>query len=175
MPLVRAVTKYRNGDIRLTFHSAWAASVLTEEAEHWLPVFSSFLQLRAPTFLVVMHRVSTDFEVGTGLPNDDDSERDNNIPELVAKKHSSLVVHFSDVAAANRAVTRELALHGHLHRTEKHSPQPMQCFNCYSFGHIASQCKHPAVVVPALPLTALPIAPAPTRNHATPMPNAPTS
>ncbi|KAJ6624006.1 hypothetical protein B0H10DRAFT_2213057 [Mycena sp. CBHHK59/15] len=89
MPLVRAVTKYRNGDIHLTFHSTWAASVLTEEAEHWLPVFSSFLQLRAPTFPIVMHRVSTDFEVGTGLPNDDDSERDNNIAELVRCQHNA--------------------------------------------------------------------------------------
>ncbi|KAJ7870627.1 hypothetical protein B0H14DRAFT_3573806 [Mycena olivaceomarginata] len=84
MPLVRAVAKYRNGDIRLTFHSAWAASLLTSEADHWLPVFSSLLQLRAPTFRVVMHRVSTSFELGTGLPNGDDiSERDNNIAELV--------------------------------------------------------------------------------------------
>ncbi|KAJ7851409.1 hypothetical protein B0H14DRAFT_3661284 [Mycena olivaceomarginata] len=84
MPLVRAVAKYRNGDIRLTFHSAWAASLLTSEADHWLPVFSSLLQLRAPTFPVVMHRVSTSFELGTGLPNgDDNSERDNNIVELV--------------------------------------------------------------------------------------------
>ncbi|KAJ7929488.1 hypothetical protein B0H13DRAFT_1596226 [Mycena leptocephala] len=62
-----------------------------------------------------------------------------------AKRHSSLVVHFRNAEAANRAITFGLALGGHLHRTEKYSPQPVQCFNCYSFGHIVSQCKYPAV------------------------------
>ncbi|KAJ7851410.1 hypothetical protein B0H14DRAFT_2355291, partial [Mycena olivaceomarginata] len=55
------------------------------------------------------------------------------------------VVHFRNAEAANRAITFGLALGGHLHRTKKYSSQPIQCFNCYSFAHIASQCKRPAV------------------------------
>ncbi|KAJ7660165.1 hypothetical protein DFH06DRAFT_931812, partial [Mycena polygramma] len=124
------------------------------------------------TFPVVMHRVSTDFNVGNGLPASDD-EWENDIAELVeangshmhiedlarvhwigrrtgddlrkAKKHSSLVLHFTNVDAANKSMLRRLALHGHLHRTEKYCPQPLWCFNCHCFGHIASQCKRPAI------------------------------
>ncbi|KAJ7807066.1 hypothetical protein B0H14DRAFT_2381521 [Mycena olivaceomarginata] len=62
-----------------------------------------------------------------------------------AKRHSSLVIHFRNAEAANRAITFGLALGGHLHRTEKYSAQPVQCFNCCSFGHIVTQCKRPAV------------------------------
>ncbi|KAJ7870530.1 hypothetical protein B0H13DRAFT_2552603, partial [Mycena leptocephala] len=62
-----------------------------------------------------------------------------------AKQHSSLVLHFTSAESANRCIMHKLALRGHLHRTEKYCPRPLQCFNCYRFGHIASQCKHPAI------------------------------
>ncbi|KAJ7436602.1 hypothetical protein B0H11DRAFT_1649185, partial [Mycena galericulata] len=168
VPFVRATAKYRNGDIRLTFHSSWAADFLREEADHWLPAFSSLLQLCTPTFPVIMHRVSTDFNVGSGVFNDEHGW-ENDIADLVrsnethmrvgdlarvhwvgrrtvddlrkSKQHSSLVLHFTSAESANKCITHRLALHGHLHRTEKYCPQPLQCFNCYYLGHIASQCK----------------------------------
>ncbi|KAJ6607636.1 hypothetical protein B0H10DRAFT_2439478 [Mycena sp. CBHHK59/15] len=72
VPFVRAAAKYRNGDIRLTFQSSCVADFLREEADHWLPAFSSLLQLRTPpTFPVIMHRVSTDLNVGSGLFDDE--------------------------------------------------------------------------------------------------------
>ncbi|KAJ7210656.1 hypothetical protein C8J57DRAFT_989888, partial [Mycena rebaudengoi] len=168
VPFVRATAKYRNGDVRLTLQSSHAAVLLMEEADHWLPAFSSLLRLRTPTFPVVMHRVSTDFNVGSGVLDGED-EWENDIAELVranethmlvgdltrvhwigrrtindlrkVKQHSSLVLHFTSAESANKCIVHRLALHGHLHRTEKYCPQPVQCFNCYSFGHIASQCK----------------------------------
>ncbi|KAJ7504023.1 hypothetical protein B0H11DRAFT_1640362, partial [Mycena galericulata] len=170
VPFVRAAAKYRNGDLRLTFQSSWAANFLRDDADYWLPAFSSLLQLRTPTFPVIMHRVSTGFNVGSGV-SDGEHGWENDIAELVrsnetymhvgelarvhwvgrrtdddlrkAKQHSSLVLHFTSAEAANKCITHRLALHGHLHRTEKYCPQPPQCFNCYSLGHIASQCKRP--------------------------------
>ncbi|KAJ7433392.1 hypothetical protein B0H11DRAFT_1939528 [Mycena galericulata] len=68
VPFVRATTKYCNGNICIIFQLSHAAALLTEEADHWLPAFSSLLQLCIPTFPVVMHCVSTDFNVGSGLP-----------------------------------------------------------------------------------------------------------
>ncbi|KAJ6624198.1 hypothetical protein B0H10DRAFT_2212928 [Mycena sp. CBHHK59/15] len=137
VPFVRAAAKYRNGDIRLTLQSSSAADLLMEEADHWLPAFSSLLQLRIPSFPVVMHRVPTDFNVGSGLP---DSE-ENDVAELVkanrihmhagdlakvhwigrrpsdvlqkAKLHSSLVLHFTnaDIGPFPKPTNQQLAVH----------------------------------------------------------------
>ncbi|KAJ7728906.1 hypothetical protein B0H16DRAFT_233196 [Mycena metata] len=168
VPFVRATAKHRNGDIRLTLQSSHAAALLMEEVDHWLPTFSSLLQLRTLTFPIIMHRVPTSFNIGSGLPSHAD-EWESDIAVLVkanetymntgdlarvhwisrqtsdelrkAKQHSSLVLHFKSADAANKCITHKLALYGHLHRTEKYYPQP-QCFNCYCFGHTASQCRH---------------------------------
>ncbi|KAJ6623330.1 hypothetical protein B0H10DRAFT_1725190, partial [Mycena sp. CBHHK59/15] len=168
VPSARAVAKYRKGDIRLTVQSSAEVDYLRRNTDSWLPAFSSQLELRSPTFAVVMHRVPTDFEIGTGVYDFDTDRWENDVNELAdanaghleadylarahwigrkssdqvrkLKKHSSLVLHFTSARAANQCIVNKLALHGHLHRTEKYRPQPLQCFHCYRFGHIASQC-----------------------------------
>jgi hypothetical protein len=40
-----AVAKHRNGDIRITCQSSYGVALLVEEVDHWLPAFSSLLQL----------------------------------------------------------------------------------------------------------------------------------
>ncbi|KAJ7156743.1 hypothetical protein C8R46DRAFT_1004503 [Mycena filopes] len=147
VPFVRAAAKHHNGDVRLTLQSTHAARLLSAEADYWLPAFSSLLCLRTPTFPVVMHRVPTDFEVGGGALDGED-EQDNDILHITeankahvgfgdlnrvhwigrrtgddlrkVKKHSSLVLHFTSPEAANKCIEHRLALHGHLHRTEKY-------------------------------------------------------
>ncbi|KAJ7204926.1 hypothetical protein B0H12DRAFT_1004539, partial [Mycena haematopus] len=167
-PSARAVAKFRNGDVRLTLARVSDVTLLQEHSDVWLPAFSSLLKLHSPSYAIVMHRVPTDFEVGNGVFVEDDDSWENDIRELVqaneidseslvqvhwigrqsseqvrkTKKFSSLVLHFSDPSVANYFLTTRLALHGHLHRTEKYCPQPLQCFNCHRFGHIAAQCKH---------------------------------
>ncbi|KAJ7616900.1 hypothetical protein DFH06DRAFT_910399, partial [Mycena polygramma] len=166
-PSARAVAKFRNGDIRLTLARVSDVNLLRENSDDWLPAFSSLLQLRSPSYAIVMHRVPTDFDVGSGVFVDDEDSWENDIRELVqankidpeylvhvhwigrrsseqvwkTKKFSSLVLHFSEPSVANYFLVNRLALHGHLHRIEKYCPQPLQCFNCYRFGHIAAQCK----------------------------------
>ncbi|KAJ6608904.1 hypothetical protein B0H10DRAFT_1651915, partial [Mycena sp. CBHHK59/15] len=170
VPSARAVAKYRNSDIRLTVQSSAEVDYLRRHTDSWLPAFSSQLELRSPTFAVVMHRVPTDFEIGTTVYDFDTDRWENDVNELAdanaghleadylarvhwigrkssdqvrkLKKHSSLVLHFTSARAANQCIVNKLALHGHLHHTEKYRPQPLQCFHCYRFGHIASQCKH---------------------------------
>ncbi|KAJ7756654.1 hypothetical protein B0H16DRAFT_1721717 [Mycena metata] len=170
-PSACAVAKIRNGDIRLTVAEASDVNLLREHSEAWLPAFSSLLKLHSPSYAIVMHRVPTDFEVGKGVFTEDDDSWENDIRELgeaneiesgtlvrvhwigrrsseqvrKTKKFLSLVLHFNDPSVANYFLANRLALHGHLHRTEKYCSQPLQCFNCHRFGHIAAQCKRSAV------------------------------
>ncbi|KAK6988264.1 hypothetical protein R3P38DRAFT_2573475, partial [Favolaschia claudopus] len=62
---------------------------------------------------------------------------------------SSLVLYFDDADVANActcySIGERLALEGFLHRVEKYRPRPSQCFKCFRFGHIASQCHSKAV------------------------------
>ncbi|KAI5892969.1 uncharacterized protein SCHCODRAFT_01041471, partial [Schizophyllum commune H4-8] len=61
-----------------------------------------------------------------------------------SKVHASVVLYFSDPDVADECISRKISWQGTLLRTEKYRPQPIQCYNCFRFGHIASHCRRPA-------------------------------
>jgi hypothetical protein len=59
------------------------------------------------------------------------------------RTHHSIVIFMNNPTAANKCIENGCLLDSEIHTTVRFTPQYQvtQCFNCYDFGHCASQCK----------------------------------
>ncbi|KAI0702131.1 hypothetical protein C8Q76DRAFT_802420 [Earliella scabrosa] len=159
----RAVTKLRNGNLRVTMQSSQDIETIWETWETWMPFLSDKLEPLMPEYKVVVHGVPTTYDPNSGftslteaiytvnahLPHGSIANvrwMSNRSSEELrkTKSHSSLVLGFESAADANSAIRNRIALDGRILRTQKFHSFPTQCYNCHRFGHLARQCKRPA-------------------------------
>ncbi|KAF8580297.1 hypothetical protein K439DRAFT_1357325, partial [Ramaria rubella] len=62
-------------------------------------------------------------------------------PQSVKKAHSSLLLYLTSPNAANDCIKRHITFNRCLHTTVKFIRYPLQCYNCYCFGHFTRSCK----------------------------------
>ncbi|KAI5833774.1 hypothetical protein K523DRAFT_100936 [Schizophyllum commune Tattone D] len=174
-PSVRAVAKLRNGNIRLTAQSAAEARLLDDRSTVWLPSFSTNLHVHFPTYPIVLHRVPTRLNLIYNANSNEEIDMDSDLAKLflendaaapgliealssvhwlsqqsidqlrATKPYASLVVHLASEEIANACIENQLAWEGTFLRTEKYRSRPIQCYNCFQFGHMAAQCRRPTV------------------------------
>ena len=69
--------------------------------------------------------------------------RKNRLTDDKVKLHHSIVVYMNNLHAANKCITNGYYVDYLHHAAEKFAPQFQitQCFNCYNYGHRATNCK----------------------------------
>ncbi|KDQ07102.1 hypothetical protein BOTBODRAFT_85393, partial [Botryobasidium botryosum FD-172 SS1] len=59
---------------------------------------------------------------------------------IEGKQHASLLVNFTSVEAADRAIFHGMYADRHC-VVHKYVPPPPQCYNCQKFGHFSASCR----------------------------------
>lgn len=163
----RAIARLRNGNLRLTLNQEGAADDLTDKQALWLPDFSPLLSIHVPQYPIIVHRVPTTFNLYCCASPGPDSScngdycnmmRENSLcfPELPthaqlrwvsplakrpSKTHSSIIMFLPyNKDLASQIIQERFAINGILLRTEKYHFPPVQCYNCFHFGHTAAHC-----------------------------------
>ncbi|KIW36205.1 uncharacterized protein PV06_11502 [Exophiala oligosperma] len=153
---VVAAYQLKSGDIQI-FTSTTTEARQLKEHKGWLKGLGEQAELIMPTYGVIVH----------GIPTNSISIKDQKatIQHMLAdnyaviscaeisyvgwltkeaslKRASSIVVEFTDPEMANAIIYAGMAWDGHIHQCQLYDRacRVEQCFRCYHYGHIATQC-----------------------------------
>ena len=146
----------KSGDIQI-FTSTIAEAIQLKDSTGWLRGLGEHAELIIPTYGVIVHGISTssinikDQEATiqqiladnyTVVPNAKVSYIGWLTKEATLKRASSIVVEFTDPEAANAIIYAGMAWDGHIHQCQLYDRacRIKQCFRCYNYGHIGTQC-----------------------------------
>lgn len=153
---VVAAHQLKSGDLQI-FTSTTAEATQLKENRGWLRGLGEHAELIVPTYGVIVHGISTK-SINTKDQNATSQQvlADNYtvIPdakisyigwltkEATLKRASSIVVEFTDPEMANAVIYAGMAWDGQIHQCQLYDRacRVKQCFRCYNYGHIGTQC-----------------------------------
>jgi hypothetical protein len=153
---VVAAHQLKSGDIQI-FTSTTAEALQLKENKGWLQGIGENAELIVPTFGVIVHGIPTSTinlkdqkatiqqmlaENYTVIPNAQISYIGWLTKESTLKRASSIVVEFTEPEMANAIIYAGMAWEGHIHQCQLYDRacRTKQCFRCYNYGHIGTQC-----------------------------------
>lgn len=155
---VKVVAAYqlKSGDIQI-FTSSTAEAVQLKENKTWLHSLGESAELIVPTYGVIVHGVPTNSinikdqkatiqqmlaDNYTVIPKANISYIGWLTKEATLKRASSIVVEFTDPEMANAIIYAGMLWGGHVHQCQLYDRacRVKQCFRCYNYGHIGTQC-----------------------------------
>ena len=153
---VVAAHQLKSGDIQI-FTSTTAEAAQLKEDNGWLGGLGAQAELIVPTYGVIVHGISTNsINVRDQKATIDQMLADNHTvisnakisyvgwltKEGNLKRASSIVVEFTDPVMANAVIYAGMAWDGQIHQCQLYDRacRIKQCFRCYQYGHITTQC-----------------------------------
>ena len=153
---VVAAYQLKSGDIQI-YASTTAEAGQLKANKGWLKGLGEQAELVLPTYGVIVHGVSTksinvkeqDAVVKqmlsdnyTVIPRAEISYVGWLTKEAILKRASSIVVEFTDPEMANAIIYAGMAWEGQIHQCQLYDRacRVKQCFRCYHYGHIGTQC-----------------------------------
>ena len=153
---VVAAHQLKSGDIQ-AFTSTAAEVNLLQKEQGWLRGLGENAELVLPTFGVIVHGVATNSmnmkeqesiieqilaDNYTVIPKAEISHIGWLTRESTFKRASSIVVEFKDPAVANAIIYAGMVWNGQIHQCPLYDRtcRLKQCFRCYNYGHIGTQC-----------------------------------
>lgn len=158
---VVAAHQLKSGDIQI-FASTTAEAAQLKQNSGWVKSLGEHAELVVPTYGVIVHGIPTN---SINIKDQDATSQqmiaDNYtvIPhakisyigwltkEATLKRASSIVVEFTDPEMANAIIYAGMAWEGQIHQCQLYDRacRVKQCFRCYNYGHIGTQCNAPQV------------------------------
>lgn len=153
---VVAAYQLKSGDIQI-FTSTTTEALQLRENKAWLKGLGDHAELIVPTYGVIAHGISTNSmnmknqeatiqqllaDNYTVIPSAKISYVGWLTKESTQKRASSIVVEFTDPAMANAIIYAGMAWDGRIHQCQLYDRacRVKQCFRCYNYGHIGTQC-----------------------------------
>jgi hypothetical protein len=156
--LVKIVAAYqlKSGDIQI-FASTTAEATQLKKNKGWLQGLGEHAELIVPTYGVIVHGVSTNSinikdqkaiiqqmlaDNYTVIPHAGISYIRWLTKEATLKRASSIVVEFTDPEMANAIIYAGMIWNGQIHQCQLYDRacRVVQCFRCYHYSHIGTQC-----------------------------------
>ncbi|OAQ57918.1 hypothetical protein VFPPC_11807 [Pochonia chlamydosporia 170] len=151
-----AAHQLKSGDIQI-FTSTTAEALQLKENKRWVQGLGENAELIVPTFGVIAHGIPTSTinlkdqkatiqqmlaDNYTVIPNAQISYIGWLTKESTLKRASSIVVEFTEPEMANAIIYAGMAWEGHIHQCQLYDRacRIKQCFRCYNYGHIGTQC-----------------------------------
>ncbi|KAJ9137654.1 Endonuclease/exonuclease/phosphatase [Pleurostoma richardsiae] len=151
-----AAHQLKSGDIQI-FTSTTAEATQLKQNKGWLGGLGEHAEVIVPTYGVIVHGISTSSinmkdqkatiqqmlaDNYTVIPRADISHIGWLTKEATLKRASSIVVEFTDPEMANAVIYAGLAWEGQIHQCQLYDRacRVKQCFRCYQYGHIGTQC-----------------------------------
>ena len=153
---VVAAHQLKSGDIQI-FTSTTAEATRLKQNKGWLRGLGEHAELIVPTYGVIVHDIPTNSidvkdqraaveqilaDNHTVIPNAEVSYIGWLTKEAALKRASSIVVEFTDPESTNAIIYAGMAWEGQIHQCELYDRacRVMQCFRCYYYCHITTQC-----------------------------------
>jgi hypothetical protein len=153
---VVAAHQLKSGDIQI-FTSTTAEAIQLKENKGWIGGLGEQAELIVPTYGVIVHGISTNSinikdqkttiqqmlaDNYTVIPRTEISYIGWLTKESTLKRASSIVVEFTDPEMANAIIYAGMVWDGHIHQCQLYDRacRVKQCFRCYNYGHIGTQC-----------------------------------
>ena len=153
---VVAAHQLKSGDIQI-FTSTRAEASRLKQHKEWLRGLGEHAELIVPTYGVIVHDIPTNSidvkgqgaaikqilaDNHTVISNAEISYIGWLTKEAALKRASSIVVEFTDPESANAIIYAGMAWEGQIHQCELYDRacRVMQCFRCYHYCHITTQC-----------------------------------
>jgi hypothetical protein len=151
-----AAHQLKSGDIQI-FTSTTAEATQLKENREWISGLGEHAELVTQSYGVVVHGISTSSinikdqkatiqqilaDNHTVIPKAEISFIGWLTKEYALKRASSIVVEFTDPEMANAIIYAGMAWDGHIHQCQLYDRacRVKQCFRCYNYGHIGTQC-----------------------------------
>jgi hypothetical protein len=153
---VVAAHQLKSGDIQI-FTSTTAEATQLKQNRGWIKGLGEHAELVVPTYGVIVHGIPTNSinikdqkatiqriiaDNYTVIPNAQISHIGWLTKEAATKRASSIVVEFTDPETANAIIYAGMAWEGRIHQCQLYDRacRVKQCFRCYNYGHIGTQC-----------------------------------
>ncbi|KMU89939.1 hypothetical protein CIHG_07622 [Coccidioides immitis H538.4] len=153
---VVAAHQLKSGDIQV-FISSTAGAAKLKENRQWVSSLGEHAEVIVPTYGVIAHGISTSTinvkdqkatiqqilaDNYTVIPKADISFVGWLTRESPNKRASSIVVEFTDPEMANAIIYAGMVWDGQIHTCQLYDRacRVKQCFRCYNYGHISTQC-----------------------------------
>lgn len=153
---VVAAYQLKSGDTQI-FTSTTTEARQLKEHKGWLKGLGEQAELIMPTYGVIVHGISTNSinikdqkatiqhmlaDNYTVIPRAEITYVGWLTKEASLKRASSIVVEFADPEMANAIIYAGMAWDGHIHQCQLYDRacRVKQCFRCYHYGHIGTQC-----------------------------------
>ncbi|KAK9445095.1 hypothetical protein VB005_01558 [Metarhizium brunneum] len=153
---VVAAHQLKSGDIQI-FTSSTAEATKLKEDKGWLRGLGENAEVIVPTYGVIVHGISTSSinikdqkatiqqmlaDNYTVIPDAKISYIGWLTKEAASKRASSIVVEFTEPEMANAIIYAGMAWDGRIHQCQLYDRacRVKQCFRCYNYGHIGTQC-----------------------------------
>jgi len=154
---VVAAHQLKSGDIQI-FTSTTAEATQLKENKGWLRGLGEHAELIVPTYGVIVHGIATNpinikdqkatiqqmlADNYTVIPNAKIAYIGWLTKDAALKRASSIVVEFTDPEMANAIIYAGMAWDGQIHQCQLYDRacRVKQCFRCYNYGHIGTQCQ----------------------------------
>ena len=151
-----AAHQLKSGDIQIFTSTTTEASQLRKD-KGWISGLGDHAELIVPTYGVIVHGISTSSinikdqkatiqqilaDNYTVIPHAEISYVGWLTKESTLKRASSMVVEFIDPEKANAIIYAGMVWDGHIHQCQLYDRacRVKQCFRCYNYGHIGTQC-----------------------------------
>jgi hypothetical protein len=153
---VVAAHQLKSGDIQI-FTSSTAEATRLKEDKGWLRGLGENAEVIVPTYGVIVHGIHTSSinikdqkatiqqmlaDNYTVIPHAKISYIGWLTKEATSKRASSIVVEFTEPEMANAIIYAGMAWDGQIHQCQLYDRacRIKQCFRCYNYGHIGTQC-----------------------------------
>jgi hypothetical protein len=153
---VVAAHQLKSGDVQI-FTSLTAEATKLKDNRDWINGLGEHAELVVPTYGVIVHGISTSSinikdqkatiqqilaDNYTVIPKAEISFVGWLTKESPLKRASSIVVEFTDPEMANAIIYAGMVWDGQIHICQLYDRacRIKQCFRCYNYGHIGTQC-----------------------------------